>query len=84
MSSLRAESFDSNRLKSARAYAAKTNLSAYQVKEIAATFTFDNNRLDWAKTAYKNCYDRENYFLLRDSFTFVSNYNDLQDYVSKQ
>lgn len=84
LSSLRAESFDSNRLKSARAYAAKMNLSANQVKEIASTFTFDSNRLDWAKAAYGSCYDKENYFLLRDSFTFSSSYNDLQDYVSIQ
>lgn len=84
VSSLKAESFDSNRLQNAKVYAAKTNLSASQIKEIAATFTFDSNRLDWAKAAYGACYDKGNYFLLRDTFTFASNYSALQDYISLQ
>lgn len=84
VTSLRAESFDSNRLQNAKVYATKVNLSAQQIKEIAATFTFDSNRLDWAKAAYNGCYDKQNYFLLRDSFTFASSYSDLQDYVSIQ
>jgi hypothetical protein len=84
LSSLRSESFDSNRLQNAKVYAAKTTLSANQIKDIAATFTFDSNRLDWAKAAYNNCYDKGNYFLLRETFTFSSSYSDLQDYISVQ
>lgn len=84
LSSLRAESFDSSRLQNAKVYASKTNLSASQIKDIAATFTFDSNRLDWAKAAYNSCYDKGNYFLLRETFTFSSSYSDLQDYVSAQ
>lgn len=84
VSSLKAESFDSNRLQNAKVYASKANLSASQIKEIAATFTFDSNRLDWAKSAYSACYDKGNYFLLRDTFTFSSNYSALQDYISIQ
>lgn len=84
LSSLKSESFDSNRLQNAKVYAEKTNLSANQVKEIAATFTFDSNRLDWAKAAYNSCYDKGNYFLLRETFTFSSSYSDLQDYISVQ
>lgn len=84
LSSLKAESFDSNRLQNAKVYASKMNLSANQIKDIAATFTFDSNRLDWAKAAYASCYDKANYFLLRETFTFSSNYSDLQDYISLQ
>jgi hypothetical protein len=83
-SSLKSESFDSNRLQNAKVYATKVNLSAKQIKDIAATFTFDSNRLDWAKAAYSSCYDKENYFLLRETFTFSSSYSDLQDYISIQ
>ena len=84
LTSLKSESFDSNRLQNAKVYASKTNLSANQIKDIAATFTFDSNRLDWAKAAYNSCYDKGNYFLLRETFTFASNYSDLQDYISAQ
>lgn len=82
LTSLKAESFDSNRLQNAKVYASKTNLSSNQIKEIAATFTFDSNRLDWAKAAYTSCYDKGNYFLLRETFTFSSSYSELQDYIS--
>lgn len=84
LASLKSESFDSNRLKNAKVYASNMSLSANQVKEIAATFTFDSNRLEWAKVAYNTCYDKGNYFLLRDAFTFSSSYSDLQDFISNQ
>lgn len=78
------EGFDSNRLKSAKAYANANMLSANQINEIAKTFTFDSNRLSWAKYAYQKCYDKQNYFLLQNSFMFSSNYNELLDYISNQ
>ncbi|AEA44392.1 DUF4476 domain-containing protein [Fluviicola taffensis] len=84
LSTLKNESFDSNRLKNAKVYAANTNLSANQIKEIASTFTFDSNRLDWAKSAYSSCFDKGNYFLLQNTFTFSSNYSDLQSFISTQ
>lgn len=84
ITNLKNEGFDSNRLKSAKAYANANMLSAAQVNEIAKTFTFDSNRLTWAKYAYNKCYDKQNYFLLEDSFTFSSNYNDLLNYISNQ
>ena len=84
LSSLRSESFDSNRLQNAKVYASQMNLSANQIKDIAATFTFDSNRLDWAKAAYNSCYDKVNYFLLKETFTFSSSYSDLQSYISTQ
>lgn len=81
---LQQESFDSNRLKDAKNYAKQGWLSAYQVNEIAKTFTFDSNRLDWAKFAYSHCQDKQNYFLLQNTFTFASNYNQLQSYIANQ
>lgn len=80
---LKDESFDSNRLKTAKDYVSKTPMTAQQIAQIAATFTFDSYRLEWAKTAYTNCLDKGNYFLLKSSFTFTSYYNDLIDYTSK-
>jgi hypothetical protein len=78
------EPFDSNKLETARSYAAKTNLSAQQITDISKKFTFDSNRLDWAKSAYGRCYDKANYFLLKSTFTFSSNYSALEDYIEGQ
>lgn len=81
---LKGESFDNNRLKTAKNYVLQNNLSADQIREIAVLFNFDNNRLEWTKAAYANCYDKGNYFLLKNTFSFESNYTKLVDYISKQ
>lgn len=82
LETVRSESFDSNRLKVANTYASQTSLTAEQIKQIAATFSFDSNRLEWAKTAYSSCVDKGNYFLLKNTFSFTSNYTELLDYIN--
>lgn len=79
----RAESFDSNRLKSATLFAKQQPLKVVQIKQITDLFTFDSNRLKFAKSAYQNCIDKQNYILLRSSFDFASNFNDLLDYIKE-
>lgn len=83
LETVRNESFDSNRLKIAKTYANQTALTAEQIKQIATTFSFDSNRLEWAKTAYNSCVDKGNYFLLKNTFSFSSNYTDLMDYINQ-
>ncbi|MGV3630185.1 MAG: DUF4476 domain-containing protein [Bacteroidota bacterium] len=79
---LKEESFDSGKLEKAKSYVSKTTLSAAQIAEISGTFSFDSNRLDWAKYAYQYCYDKQNYFLLKPTFSFSSNYTSLEDYIN--
>lgn len=81
---LKNESFDNTRLKSAKQFAKNNRLSADQVKAVTETFTFDSNRLEWAKYAYDFCYNPANYFVLRPAFTFISYYNELQDYIAQK
>jgi len=78
------EAFDSNKLTFAKGNADKTMLSSQQIASISKKFTFDSNRLEWAKHAYSKCYDKANYFLLKSSFTFSSNYSALEDYIEGQ
>ncbi len=78
---LKNDSFDSGKLDKAKKYIDKTTLSASQITEINNTFSFDASKLDWAKYAYSKCYDKQNYFLLKPSFTFSTSYSDLEDYI---
>lgn len=75
------ESFDSNKLEAAKSYTDKTQLSAQQITDISKKFTFDSGRLEWTKHAYSKCYDKANYFLLKSTFAFSSNYSALEDYI---
>lgn len=81
LATLDKESFDSNKLTTAKGYADKTQLSARQIADISRKFSFDSNRLEWAKYAYAKCYDKANYFLLKETFSFSSSYNDLQKFI---
>lgn len=78
---LKEESFDSGKFDKGKKYISKTTLSAQQISEIAALFSFDSNRLEWAKYAYQYCYDKQNYFLLKSSFSFSTNYSDLENFI---
>lgn len=83
LTSLRNESFDSNKLKMAKSYVKFSSLSAAQIAAISKEFDFDSNRLDFAKSAYATCYDKNNYFMLKDTFDYSSSYNSLVDYMNK-
>lgn len=78
---LKDDSFDSGKLDKAKKYIDKTNLSASQIAEINAKFSFDASKLEWAKYAYAKCYDKQNYFLLKPTFTFSTSYSDLEDFI---
>lgn len=84
INSLSQSSFDSNKLIEAKNYAKQGNLSANQIAEISKQFSFDSNRLDWAKYAYGKCYDKVNYFVLKNTFAFQSNYKSLEEYIATQ
>lgn len=81
---LKQESFDSNKLDQAKKYASKTMLSASQIAEIAQQFSYDSNRLDWAKYAYTYCYDKQNYFMLKSTFSYMTNYSELEKYIENK
>lgn len=78
---IKEESFDSGKLDKGKKYVSKTTLSAAQINEIAALFSFDSNRLEWAKYAYQYCFDKQNYFLLKSSFSFSTNYSELEKFI---
>ncbi len=83
ISTLKNESFDSDRLTTAINYAKLASLSAYQIAEMTKTFTYDSSKLDFAKTAYSSCYDKQNYFQLKSAFTYSSTYDDLMEAIQQ-
>lgn len=65
----------------AKDYVSRGGASAHEIAQMSKHFSFDSHRLEFAKFAYKYCYDKRNYYLLRDTFSFSSNYNNLLDYT---
>lgn len=79
--SLRKEWFENNRLTSVRTVTEKSRFSAQQVKELMLLFTFENNRLEIAKFAYRNTVDKDRYFLVNEALTFSSSKDELARFI---
>jgi len=75
--------YASTKMTIAKQACAATCISAEQVREICRLFTFDSDRLTFAKYAYDHCYDRRNYFKVNDVFTFTSSVNELNRYINQ-
>ena len=78
---IRKEWFEKNRLTSAKVIVDKNNFTTQQVKELMLLFTFENNRLEIAKYAYRKTVDRQNYFQLNDAFSFSSSKEELARFI---
>ena len=78
---LRNEGFDNSRLNIAKQAAAANIFSAAQVKEVMQLFSYDESRLDIAKTFYPRTIDKGNYFTVSDAFSFSSSKDALMEFI---
>lgn len=79
---IRNTSFDSKRLTIMKQAIAPGRIKSEQVLELMEMMTFDNNRLELAKFAYKFAVDKQSYFIVNDAFVFSSNISALNHYIS--
>lgn len=82
MQTLRRESFDNSRLTLARQMIDRNYFETSQVRQMLQLFSFESNRLDLAKYAYRNTVDKQNYHSLYDVFSFSSSREDLARYCN--
>ncbi|MEO5945893.1 MAG: DUF4476 domain-containing protein [Chitinophagaceae bacterium] len=79
--SLRKEWFENNRMTSTKFIIDKNNFSTTQVRELMLLFTFENNRLEIAKYAYKKTLDKNNYYQLNDALTYSNSKDELARFI---
>lgn len=84
MSTIKKQNFEDSRLKTAKQVVAANCLSVDQIVQIANTFSFEDNKLDFAKYAYDFCSEPKNYFQLNGIFKFSDNSDALSDYVQSR
>ncbi len=58
-------------------------LKSRQVRDIMKLFSFEQTRLDFAKYAYKNVMDKENYYQVNDAFQFENSIEELNESIGK-
>ena len=78
------KSFDSDRLEAAKEIVRHNWVSARQIASICRLFTFDSNRLEFAKYAYASCADKGMYFILDEEFTFSASRDELHKYIRER
>lgn len=83
--SVEKQSFSDTRMRTANQFTRANCLSVKQIREVMDLFSFEKDKLTYAKFAYDFCVDKNNYFQLGDAFSFSSSVNELNDFIdSKQ
>jgi hypothetical protein len=84
LATIKTQSFEDTRLKTAKQVITVNCLNVDQIIQIANTFNFEDNKLEFAKYAYDFCIEPRNYFKLNGIFSFSSNVDELSDYVQSR
>ena len=72
---------EATRLQTAKQIIKSYCFSSAQVKELASLFANDYDRFEFAKMAYKNTTDKENFYDVYDAFIYYSVVFRLHDYI---
>ena len=81
LNTIKNESFDDNKLSTAKQIASGNCLTTSQIAEICRAFGFEDRKLNFAKFAYDHCTEPGNYFKINNVFTFSSSVDDLNKYI---
>ncbi|MGL2967364.1 DUF4476 domain-containing protein [Flavobacterium sp. XGLA_31] len=84
LATIKKQSFEETQLKTAMQVVTANCLNVDQIMQIANTFSFEDNKLEFAKFAYDYCTEPRNYFKLNGIFSFSSNVDALSDYVQSR
>lgn len=78
------ESFESTRMTIAKQVVDANMFNVHQIIKICKLFSFDSNRLEFAKYAYKSCIEKDKYYLVYDVFSYTSFKEKLDKYIKQQ
>ena len=75
------QSFDDKKLEIGKLCVVLGHFCVEDLARLAGTFSFDDSRLTFLIFAYDYCENPQDYYALRDVFTFRSNFDTLMDTV---
>ncbi len=84
LTTIKNQSFAETQVKTAKQVANVNCVSVDQIIQIVNTFSFEENKVDFAKYAYDHCTDPKNYFKINDVFSFSSSVDELSDFVQSR
>jgi hypothetical protein len=78
------ESFKSDKMMIAEQSTKKKCLSVNQIKMVMDKFTYEDSKLEFAKMAYMNCPNKDDYYQINEAFTYASSKRDLNEFINNQ
>ena len=81
MNNIRRESFESGKLRLAKDVTAHGPICVEQIIQICNAFSFESNKLEYAKFAYPFCSDKNAYHLVNSVFQFQSSKDELRKII---
>lgn len=81
MAMLSNEKFDDTRLTLAEQIVSNNPMTVSQIAQICRQFSFESNRLEFAKYAYPFCIEKHKYYMLNEVFTYDSSKQELNEYL---
>jgi hypothetical protein len=79
-----AKSFSDTKMQLAKQVTRNNCLLTKQVIEFMTLFSFESQKLEFAKYAYDFTYDRGNYYKINEAFGFESSVRDLEKYLQQK
>ena len=77
-------SFDDTKLSTAKTIVSSNCLTCDQIVQICNLFSFEENKLTFAKFAFKYTTDPKNYFKVNNVFSFSSSKEELNEFIQGQ
>jgi len=84
ISVIQGESFEQSKLNTAKQIASNNSLCVLQIIQICKLFSFEQSKLDFAKYAYKNCVDQNNYYQLNEVFSYTASKDELRKFIENK
>jgi hypothetical protein len=76
--------FDKRKLETARTLTSQNTFTANQIMEIARMFSFEDNRLEYAKFAYQFAFDKANFEVVKEALSFEKSKHELQKFIESK
>ncbi|WP_433835431.1 DUF4476 domain-containing protein [Flavobacterium anhuiense] len=84
MKSIKKENFDDQKSAVAKNIILNNCLKTDQIAQIAKTFSFADNQLEFVKHAYNSCIDLKNYYSLKDVFSFQVDQQEFMNFINSK
>ncbi|MDH6254048.1 hypothetical protein M2347_003775 [Chryseobacterium sp. H1D6B] len=77
------EKFDDGKIAFINQQMNNSLFTSQQIRDLVKSISFDNNKLMLAKSMYRNCADKNKYFLVYDAFDYESSRRELMEFITK-